>query len=286
MDLVNQNKFKNILIIVLLTLNLLTVSIIWMQTFQKDDISQNEKQSRPPESINLMKKALDMNEAQTTQFEKLRAEQLTKTKKLNDSLDNLKKQLAEELLDKNPDTSRAKITAREIGEMQSQVELSRFNHFKELIKICTPEQKEKLKPIMIEIFGRKPPKEEPISKRPHETGRDQNVKEISNQNYKKDRIGKRSVDEGQKPNPPSIEERLSRLNERLKLTDEQQQKIKDILVKEKKKNEDLRKRVNPSPDEIEAMKEQNRKMEDESIMNILNENQKAEFSRMIMNRKK
>ena len=88
-----------------------------------------------------MKKALDLDEEQTKQLEKIRTGKIDQSKKFNDSLDLLKKQLAEELFSKDPDTNVAKIKSEEIGNLQTKVELIRFNHFKELSAICTPAQK-------------------------------------------------------------------------------------------------------------------------------------------------
>lgn len=296
MDLVNQNKFRNLLIIVLLVLNLLTVSIIWMQTSNRNDSPPEEQSKRRQESVNIMKKALDLNEGQAKQVDKIRTSQIDQSKKYNDRLDELKKQMVDELFKSNPDTAIAKVKAAEIGEMQSKMELLRFKHFKELLAVCTPEQKEKLKPVLVELFGRKPPREEsPTRKQPsinrnNIDPRDKNMGEINRildneRNRKPERDRQRAVG-SDRPGPPSMEEKLNRLVERLNLNDEQVKSVRDIMSVSKQKNEQLRKRQNPDPNEIEIEKEKNRKEEEESIMRILNEIQKKEYSKIIANRRR
>jgi hypothetical protein len=89
-----------------------------------------------------------------------------------------------------------------------------------------------------------------------------------------------------KPWPPSIEEKLAKYSERLKFSDEQKQKVQEILVASREKGEQLSKRVDPNPNEIELEKEKIRKQEDENVMRILDEDQKREFDKMISNRRK
>ena len=284
MDLVNQNKLKNLLIIALLVLNLLTVSIIWMQTSKRNEALPKEKDKRSSESVNLMKQTLDLDEEQTKQLEKLRTEPLDQSKQFNDRLNALKKQLAEELFKDKPDTVAVNLRAREIGELQAKVELIRFNYFNKLLSICTPKQQVKLKPVIIELFGKKPPKEESIVK--DKSAPREKESDLIQERTPKDEKIFTPDSKIEKPAPPSIEEKLAKYSERLKFSDEQEQKVRDVLLISKEKGEQLRSRVNPDPNEIEIEKEKIRKEEDESIIKILNEDQKKEFDKMILKRRK
>jgi Spy/CpxP family protein refolding chaperone len=284
MDLINQNKFKNWLIIVLLAINLITVSVIWMQITNKNVQQPGAQDNRPSESVNLLKKALDLNEGQTKQLEKMRNDQFDQSKKYNDRLNDLKKQLAEELFKESPDTTLANSKAKEIGDLQSKVESIRFNNFKELLAICSPEQKEKLKPILVEVFGRKPPKDElNTNKNPNERRGDQHPGD--QKRIERNNDSAQILREG-KPAPPTVDEKLKKYSERLDLTKEQEQKIRAVLLLTTQKGEELRSRKNPDRNEIESEKEKLRNEEDESIKRILNEDQKKEFAKMILKRMK
>jgi hypothetical protein len=284
MDLINQNKFKNWLIIVLLAINLITVSVIWMQITNKNVQQPGAQDNRPSESVNLLKKALDLNEGQTKQLEKMRNDQFDQSKKYNDRLNDLKKQLAEELFKESPDTTLANSKAKEIGDLQSKVESIRFNNFKELLAICSPEQKEKLKPILVEVFGRKPPKDElNTNKNPNERRGDQHPQD--QKRMERNNESTQIIREG-KPAPPTVDEKLKKYSERLDLTKEQEQNIRAVLLLTTQKGEELRSRKNPDPNEIESEKEKLRNEEDNSIKRILTEDQKKEFAKMILKRRK
>jgi len=302
MDWITQNKFRSWLLIVLLASNLLTVSIIWMQTARTNEPRRKEQGPHASESVNLMKKALDLDEEQVKRVENTIADRREQSRKYDDRLTELKKQLAEELFKGNPDTSLANATAIEIGELQSKIEMIRFQHFRELLAICTPEQKAQFKPIVIEVFGRKPPQEEPGGGEERRGAQGEKVprdgqgeKGPRDRQEEKGPRGKSTIEtqgdnpqtmpEG-KPEPPSVDEKLAKYSERLNLTDEQVGKIRAVLLKARQKGEDLRTRVHPDRNEIQTEKERLRRDEDDGIMNILNEDQKAEFSKMVSKRTK
>ena len=283
MDWFNQNKFRNLLIIILLIFNLITVSTIWMLIANKNIFAVREQDNRPSESVNLMQKELGLNETQTKQFENIRTSRMDEMRVYNDSLDELKKELAEELFKDKPDTILANLKSIRIGDLQSKIENIRFNHFRELMSICTPAQKEKLKPIMVEIFGRKPPRDEPPPKRPDDKGLEKLPQDKQNRETGE---GREQFRQDERPNPPSAEEKLVKYSERLNLTQEQKSKVLIVLQKTKQMGDQLRNRSNPAPNEIENEKEKIRKEEDDGIMKILNEDQKKEFAKMIWNRRK
>jgi hypothetical protein len=284
MDLINQSKFKNILIILLLVLNLLTISIIWMQTVKKNEMQPAAQNNSKSESFNLMKKVLDLSDLQAEQLEKMQNNRINQLKRYNDSSDVLKMQLAAELFKENPDTLLVNSKAEEIGAMESKVEMLRYKHFNELLAICTPKQKERLKPILIELFGSPPPGNKPVEKEEFN-----NIRREKNSNNDNTPEIKRNSPQGlqdEKLMLPSIDEKVAKYSQRLNLSDDQIKKLRVLLVITKQKDQELRKKLNPEPDEIEIEKERNRKEEDESILKILNENQKREFNKIIMNRRK
>ena len=287
MDWIRQNKMRNWLIVGLFGLNVLTVSIIWMQTAKRYEPPTREEGARAPESVNLMKKALDLNEGQTKKIENILTSRREQSRDYDDRLAELKKELAEELFKENPDTSFAKTKAAEIGDLQSKTEMIRFHHFRDLLAICTPEQREKLRPIVIEVFGRKPPKDEPIVKKQHsDRTQEQNVREMNLAERKREISDGRPEGQSEPPSPPSIDDKLAKYSERLTLTDRQAREVRELLLRTRQKGEQLRKKVNPDPDEIQLEKKRIRKEENESIMKILNAEQKQQFEKMISNQRK
>ncbi|MGE5499732.1 MAG: Spy/CpxP family protein refolding chaperone [Syntrophothermus sp.] len=296
MDLVNQNKFKNILIIVLLGMNILTLSIIWMQTLRGNDDSRMPSQDKAgSESVKLIKDALNLNDEQTKQLEKIRSSKLDLSKKYKDSLDQLKKDMGEEFLKAKPDSVNAAARTRKIGELEAKALLLRYQHFNELLAICTPGQREKLKPIIAELFGRKPA-ERIEQKRDHANSsplkKNSEVKkgadaQDSVQREFKNAGPDRTPDRPDgRPAPPSVEEKMDRLTKKLNLSEEQAVKIKSLIITYRQKDQELRRRVNPDPEEIENEKRKNKKEEDEGVLKILNSSQRDEYLKIMENRRK
>jgi len=215
-------------------------------------------------------------------LEEIRTRKPDLMKKYNDSLSVLKKMIAEELYSGHNDTLRVGESARAVGELQSRIEVLRYQHFSDLLALCTPEQKEKLKPILLEVFGRKPPKEDIQENRQGrrsapERRREGEMRDSKPMPPREPRDERRA--------PPDINEKITRYTERLSLTGEQQEQVKSILNESRKEGEKLRMIKDPDPEMIENEKEKIKRGEDEAILKILNTDQKAEFEKMIRKRK-
>jgi Spy/CpxP family protein refolding chaperone len=299
MDWITQSKFRNWLLVVLAASNLATVSVIWLQTARPADAPPKEPRMRASESTNLMTKALDLDADQAKRVEATFEARREESKSYNDRLTELKMKLAGEIFTDFPDTLMIGQIATEIGDAQAKVEMIRFRHFRELVSVCTPAQRERLKPIVFEVFGRKPPKEvSPAKKQTREGGEHPEPRGISAEESPEANPAQREAvrpeprriepgppREGQ-PGPPSVDEKLSRYSDRLHLTQEQQQAIRKILLGARQQVEERRRRGAPGSGDAQGDKESVRKAEDEGIMSILHEDQKAEFMKMIQNRGK
>ena len=284
MDWINQNRFKNILIVILLFVNIAAVSVLWMQTAAKTDAQPKAQENRQGESVRLLEKALDLTKEQAEQFKSMQAKYQEQTKEYNNRLSALKRKIAEELFADSYDSVLMNANVKEIGELQSKVEMMRFMHFNELLSQCTPAQKEKFKPILFELFGRRPPKYEPVEIRnPGDTEKKKNpdvrkMKEPENNKYQEP--------EKENNGPPTREEKLTKYSDRLSLSDDQKKRIRKVMQDAMNKGEELRKRKNPDRDEIESEKARIRREEEKSIKQHLTDEQKAEYEKMLMNRKR
>ena len=283
MDWLSQNKYKNILIGVLIVLNLLTLTTIWMQTAAHHDTQPVAAENRAPESTDLIKQQLVFTEAQSAQYDRMRADERAQAARYNERSTELKTRLAEELFSPNPDSGRTNLNAREIGETQSVIEKLRFQHFKALLAICTPEQKEKLKPIIRQLFGRKPPREDaPGKKQPTDAAA---AGEVRLESARGRASAAPPAEAEGRPGPPSVEEKVKKLSEKISLTPEQTRQINAVLTGIEKKKEELRQRPHPDQAEIEKEKERLRKEEDESIAKLLRSDQQREYEQMILHRR-
>jgi Spy/CpxP family protein refolding chaperone len=290
MDWINQTKLKNWTIGLLLLLNVLTISVIWVQSRRPTEQPIAEPGGKAPESASLLRKALDLNEGQTARVESLLVARREQSKGFSDRSNELKRLLAEELFKDNPDTAFARSAANEIGEAESRIELIRFLRFHELISLCTPAQKQALKPIVIEVFGRKPPKDEIGEKKQPPPPRIPKGTEDTSARRKEQgepppggNSGRGS--EEQKNGPQKVDEKMEKYSRRLGLSEAQLPQLRSILNRSKERGETLRALRNPDRVAVEAEKEKIRKDEDDAIMQILTRDQKEEFNRMLNKRR-
>jgi hypothetical protein len=84
--------------------------------------------------------------------------------------------------------------------------------------------------------------------------------------------------------PPSKDERLNRLVQRLSLTVAQRKQVAAILDSTREKEENFKADYRPTEEEFEREKERFRREEDDSILRLLEPDQKAEFIKMKKNR--
>lgn len=279
MDLIKQNKFIGWVIAILVVLNLLSLTMIWIQKDRTVVTSPRESAGLPPGSVQLMQREIGLSDEQASRFQQMRSDHMEKAKKINDELDDLKLSMVDEIFKPQSDQKRVDTVAAKIGMLQSQVEKMRFEHFKALVQICNPEQKAKLYPILLEVFGKKGPNERPEIKSTDQRKHDKAEMKSGAEENMPPRPEERNT-------PPSKEQKLDRYAERLSLTSDQIKKVDDILTATRTEEEAFKSKYRPSPSEFELEKDKFHKEEDEHIMRILNPDQKKEFENMIRSREK
>jgi hypothetical protein len=284
MDWIDHNKFQKGLIVFLLVLNLFTLYIIWERLPQPAEEAPKQKEYRAAESVALLQQLLNLDEQQTRQVEQILTVRQEQSKAYNERMSLLKKALAEEAFKVRPDTAVVSRKTREIGELQGAVERVRYQYVQDLLALCSAEQKERLMPVIVGLFGRKPPKDETADREPgRKETQKENMKEKPSRQQDKAKAERR--DDG-KREPPSQEEKVRKYSERLNLSADQEAQLLDVLRTVQKTKGREPQRGKDDPGAVEAEKERTREMEDRAVMNILTPEQKKEFERMLSNRKK
>ena len=160
MDMVSQNKINLYIILFLVVVNIILVSFVWIFEFKRDGSSSDQRpDDHRTEGVEYMREVLDLNEGQTSIYEKTHADMLDELKEYNGQMVELKKQIAMNLFQETYNEAAMNMLAGEIGRLQSSMETCRSRHFHDFIEVCRPEQKRILKEILIESFGRVPQKE-------------------------------------------------------------------------------------------------------------------------------
>jgi len=156
MDWKKQNKFTTWSIIFLVVVNIITISTMWLLLTKERGPQPFDQLKRPQGSMELMQKELNLSKEQKENFEKARVASFEKSKKLLDKMNELKEKLSKELVNDNIDSTVVTSLVQEIGSTHAKLEKLRFDHFKELLSLCSKEQKEKFKPILEKLVGAMP----------------------------------------------------------------------------------------------------------------------------------
>ena len=304
MDWIKQRTFQNWVIGILVALNLLALTTVWIQSNRTNPPPPKEARNGSDASVSLMQRELGLSADQAQKYEQLRTEQMGSMKEINDALDSLKLCLIDDIFDSHLNDKDVDAMAARIGVLESKLEVLRFKHFSALAQICNPEQKAKLHPILQEVIGKRGPDGKPApgpdeqrALRPGEevqrlqAGREERLRSGHEQERKDKPASAGDGKEGRRPPqredgqaPPSLEEKLDRYVQRLALSSEQSKSVERILKATKVAEESFKSRVKPTEDEFESEKQKLLAQEDQRIMQVLNQKQKNEFEQLVKNR--
>jgi Spy/CpxP family protein refolding chaperone len=138
--------------VLLVLCNITLLSALWLQNTRRPEPSPGGHQFNHE---NFFSRTLDFNESQALSFEKLRQEHFLKVRPEKEAIVPLKKQLVEESLSDNLDTKKTDSLVAAIGVHQAAIEREMVLHFHQLAKLCTPEQRVRLKEVLENMATRK-----------------------------------------------------------------------------------------------------------------------------------
>jgi hypothetical protein len=157
MDWINKNNYLKWLVIVLLAVNIFFIVFIWINIFNRKEPSYMMKIGPPPDKNDFLQKELSLTDEQVRKFEEKRKEFFSASDEFFAEMNNLQDELIASLLKQEYNPTFIDSLINQIGYIQATLEELRFNHFKELLSYCTPEQKEKFILVIKKITERKPP---------------------------------------------------------------------------------------------------------------------------------
>jgi Spy/CpxP family protein refolding chaperone len=150
MDILSKQKLTNLLIIILVVINIASLSFIWYRQLQSPPPLPPHPKSPGIQHVNnFFGKELNLTLDQEKQFDKIRKEHVVKTNAMKDKMGGLRREILEDSFSDNPDTDKINKLAEKIGETQKDYEEFLSEHFRNLSAACNAEQKEKLKKIFM-----------------------------------------------------------------------------------------------------------------------------------------
>ncbi len=149
MDVFTKQRITGWIIVLLVILNVCSLGATWVLQSRR---SARPPRSRPDPVRHFLKEELLLTEEQAQQFEELRREHFLQSKAINDEAHQLKKAIMDELFSSSPDAANVEQLAEKIGEKQAELERLRFQHFMAVKSLFQPEQIEKFRTLLGEIF--------------------------------------------------------------------------------------------------------------------------------------
>jgi hypothetical protein len=160
MDIYKQKRYLIFLVVLLIILNLATLLMIWLNKPQQP--LMDRKHLGPEQETEhiqqLLKDELGFDEAQTEQYLKLREEQKERVSLIQNEIKRIKKQMFDEVLKDNPQTTLSDSLLQLSQEKMVILEHTTYSYLLELKKLCKPEQRDKLKFLIGDFFRQNQPK--------------------------------------------------------------------------------------------------------------------------------
>jgi len=147
-------------IVVLLIMNLTTITLLWFGQFKKPvPFPMPGTKESLNEGARFLKSELNLSENQVQQFIDSRNRHVDESREIQNKIHQLKRQIVGEAFSDAPDMAKIQNLSKEIGLHQAEFERYLFRHFSELKSYCTPEQQEKLLSIFNDMaMMSRPPK--------------------------------------------------------------------------------------------------------------------------------
>ena len=168
MDIFKQKRYLIFVIFLLVIMNISTLIMLWI-----DRPSRRVHVQQPPHPEQerlrlqgLLKRELGFNNLQIRQYLRLRHEHRERIHQLETEKQQIKRLMFDEVLGENPRPTLSDSLLKLAQEKQAHIEQLTFQHFLDLKKLCKPEQQNKLKVLMHELFRRQHPEDSGRPPRP------------------------------------------------------------------------------------------------------------------------
>jgi Spy/CpxP family protein refolding chaperone len=140
MKLLSNIKFLWIIILVLVVLNLVSITTVWIEE-KGDEAPVFRERILMNRRDHFLKKELNFTSEQQAQFDSLMVNHRDEIQGKMEEIRTLREELMG-LMRNQVFTTEAENIVRQIGEKQSELELMNYQHFKEVMAICDEEQKQ------------------------------------------------------------------------------------------------------------------------------------------------
>ena len=155
MDYIMKHKMLFWLIVLLVILNLVTMTAVWFG--RPPYLGHMQRQMDGPmqakgRGLDVMKDKLQLTDKQAEKFEQLRYDHFERTKVANDAAAELRLEILNDIFDNNVNQDKINEKLSILKELQGKFDSLLFQHFSELKVECTKEQQKKLKQMFSNLL--------------------------------------------------------------------------------------------------------------------------------------
>lgn len=140
MKILENIKFLWIIILVLVIVNIASLTAVWIEE-KGDEVPFLRERVMMNRRDHFLKRELNFTPAQQAQFDSLLENHRDEIQEKMEEIRTLREELMG-LMRNQAFTADAENIVRQIGEKQSELELMNYQHFKEVMTICNEEQKQ------------------------------------------------------------------------------------------------------------------------------------------------
>lgn len=150
MNMMFNSRWSLWAIIILIVLNIVLLGTVWYFHLNRSGPPPMQKPGLKPDEF--FARELGLSDGQIRTLNTLRDEHMRRGDSLRALIFGLNNRMLDEFFAPSPDSAVIKALADSVGVLHARLEMSLIEHVSDLQNFCTPEQQEKLKQLIIDIF--------------------------------------------------------------------------------------------------------------------------------------
>jgi Spy/CpxP family protein refolding chaperone len=140
MKILSNIKFLWIIILILIVLNIASITAVWIEE-RGDEVPVLRERAMMNRRDHFLKRELNFTDEQQAQFDSFLDKHRNQLESKLEEIRTLREELMGMMRNQEFSTESENIV-RQIGEKQSELELMNYQHFKDVMSICNEEQKQ------------------------------------------------------------------------------------------------------------------------------------------------
>jgi Spy/CpxP family protein refolding chaperone len=282
----SSERWVKLSLMVLVVLNLALMATIWWPQLhratpkEKAGIGGREREI----AQRFLEETLSLSPQQKEAAAKLSAAHFQKTDAVRKEVNQLRRQIMDEVVAASPDKEKVERLATELGEKQGQMEKLTFAHFLDLYSLCEPDQKETFRSLMADLTNRLGP---PPSDTPRRT-REENPPTIERSAQKRTPASSMRPPSSQAESSSEVsrmDNQIERLRHRLSLSEAQVATLRPIVERSAREIDACRGQAYDDPRARDQAEKRIKDQRDQAISALLTAEQRALFEQLKQERR-